>query len=107
MKRKAIAGALAILTGMALCAEPVQMQAQAAEPAAPAVKELNKSNSGNPMLGFDADGNILYGGDPSILVDGDTVYCYVGHDTASGEGYWMPDWRCSGRIGRTIVSINW
>ena len=46
------------------------------------------------MLGFDADGNILYGGDPSILVDGDTVYCYVGHDTASGEGYWMPDWRC-------------
>lgn len=94
MKRKAIAGALAILTGMALCAKPVQMQAQAAEPAAPAVKELNKSDSGNPMLGFDADGNILYGGDPSILVDGDTVYCYVGHDTASGEGYWMPDWRC-------------
>ena len=37
MKRKAIAGALAILTGMALCAKPVQMQAQAAEPAAPAV----------------------------------------------------------------------
>lgn len=94
MKRKAIAGALAILTGIALCAEPVQMQVRAAEPAAPAVKELNKSNSGNPMLGFDADGNILYGGDPSILVDGDTVYCYVGHDTSSWEGYQMPDWRC-------------
>lgn len=24
---------------------------------------------------------IFYGGDPSILVDGDTVYRYVGHDT--------------------------
>lgn len=94
MKRKAIAGALAMLTGVALCAEPALMQAQAAEASAPAVKELNKSNSGNPMLGFDADGNILYGGDPSILVDGDTVYCYVGHDTSSWEGYQMPDWRC-------------
>lgn len=94
MKRKAIAGALAMLTGVALLAEPALMQAQAAEAAAPAVKELNKSNSGNPMLGFDADGNILYGGDPSILVDGDTVYCYVGHDTSSWEGYQMPDWRC-------------
>lgn len=55
---------------------------------------LVKSNSGNPMLGFDENGNILYGGDPSILVDGDTVYCYVGHDTSSNESYWMPDWRC-------------
>lgn len=94
MKRKAIAGALAMLTGVALLAEPALMQAQAAEAAEPAVKELNKSNSGNPMLGFDADGNILYGGDPSILVDGDTVYCYVGHDTSTGEYYNMPDWRC-------------
>ena len=94
MKKKAIAGALAMLTGVALLAEPALMKAQAAEAAAPVVKELNKSNSGNPMLGFDADGNILYGGDPSILVDGDTVYCYVGHDTSTGEYYNMPDWRC-------------
>ena len=38
------------------------------------VKEITieKSKSGNPMLGFDQNGNILYGGDPSILVDGDT-----------------------------------
>lgn len=27
-------------------------------------------------------------------LDGDTVYCYVGHDTSSNESYWMPDWRC-------------
>ena len=55
---------------------------------------LEKSDSGNPMLGFDANGDILYGGDPSILVDGDTVYCYVGHDASAGEYYSMPDWRC-------------
>ena len=46
------------------------------------------------MLGFDEKGDILYGGDPSILVDGDTVYCYVGHDTSAAEYYHMPDWRC-------------
>ena len=36
------------------------------------------------MLGFDADGNYLYGGDQSILVDRGCKF-YVGHDTASGE----------------------
>ena len=55
---------------------------------------LEKSKSGNPMLGFDKDGKILYGGDPSILVDGDTVYAYVGHDTSTQENYFMPDWQC-------------
>ena len=55
---------------------------------------LEKSKSGNPFLGFDNNGNILYGGDPSILVDGDTVYAYVGHDTSTTESYYMPDWQC-------------
>ena len=55
---------------------------------------LEKSKSGNPFLGFDNNGNILYGGDPSILVDGDTVYAYVGHDTSTSESYYMPDWHC-------------
>lgn len=55
---------------------------------------LEKSQSGNPMLGFDENGDILYGGDPSILVDGDTVYAYVGHDTSTNDSYKMPDWRC-------------
>ena len=59
MKNRVIAGALVMLMSMALCAEPALMRAQAAEAAEPAVKVLNKSNTGNPMLGFDADGNIL------------------------------------------------
>ena len=55
---------------------------------------IEKSKSGNPFLGFDQDGNILYGGDPSILVDGDTVYAYIGHDTSTVENYYMLDWQC-------------
>ena len=60
----------------------------------PVEKELAKSEAGNPFLGFDQNGNMLYAGDPSILVDGDTVYAYVGNDTSSNESYWMPNWRC-------------
>lgn len=55
---------------------------------------FNKSTGGNPVLGFDENGDILYGGDPSALVVGDTVYIYVGHDTSTGSSYVMPDWRC-------------
>ena len=59
------------------------------------VKEIviEKSKSGNPFLGFDKNGELMYGGDPSILVDGDTVYAYVGHDASSNENYYMPDWQ--------------
>ena len=56
--------------------------------------EIEKSVGGNPIAGFDADGNLTYGGDPSVLVDGDTVYLYVGHDTASGDSYVIPEYLC-------------
>lgn len=52
---------------------------------APVETTLEKSTLGNPFLGFDAQGNRAYGGDPSILVDGDTVYAYVGHDVSEVE----------------------
>ncbi|MCR5690834.1 MAG: family 43 glycosylhydrolase [Eubacterium sp.] len=39
-----------------------------------------------------ASGNAYYGGDPSVLVDGDTVYLYVGHDTSVGDSYNIIDW---------------
>lgn len=55
---------------------------------------IEKSSSGNPMLGFDENGNTIFGGDPSILVEGDTVYAYVGQDVSTGETYNMPDWKC-------------
>lgn len=54
--------------------------------------EIAKSAGGNPELGFDADGNILYGGDPAATVIDDTVYLIVGHDTSTGDSYVMPEW---------------
>lgn len=39
-----------------------------------------------------SSGMPFYGGDPSILVDGDTVYLYVGHDIATGEAYSIIDY---------------
>lgn len=53
---------------------------------------LSKSTFGNPITGFDRDGNMVYAGDPAPMVDGDTVYLYVGHDVASGGSYSMPNW---------------
>lgn len=53
---------------------------------------IAKSAGGNPELGFDTDGNILYAGDPAATVIGDTVYLICGHDTAADESYVMPEW---------------
>ncbi len=55
---------------------------------------VSKSTSGNPILGFDADGNTMYAGDPAAMVEGDTVYLYAGHDTSTSDGYVMPEWVC-------------
>ncbi len=60
--------------------------------AEPDAISIAKSAGGNPELGFDADGNILYAGDPAATVIGDTVYLIVGHDTAEDESYKMPEW---------------
>jgi hypothetical protein len=53
---------------------------------------IEKSKNGNPILGFDDKGKITYGGDPAALVDGDTVYIYTGHDTATGNAYKIPEY---------------
>ena len=56
--------------------------------------EIAKSQYGNPIGGFDGEGNLTYGGDPSTLVVGDTLYLYVGHDTATNETYVIPEYLC-------------
>lgn len=53
---------------------------------------LAKSELGNPITGFDENGDLMYAGDPAPMVDGDTVYLYVGNDVATGTGYSMPKW---------------
>ncbi len=61
--------------------------------AAPEPVELAVS-SGNPLVGFDGDGALTYGGDPSTLVVDDTLYLYVGHDVATAEAYNIPEYLC-------------
>ena len=58
----------------------------------PTATTVTKSVGGNPILGFDTNGNTMYAGDPAATVIGDTVYLYAGHDTATGNGYAMPEW---------------
>lgn len=53
----------------------------------------NSASEINPIGGY-VDGDILYGGDPAVYVDGDTVYLYEGHDCSTTEGYYMPEWVC-------------
>ena len=44
---------------------------------------LAKDTAGNPVFTADADGKLIYCADPSVLVDGDTVYLYAGHDEST------------------------
>lgn len=46
---------------------------------------LKKSEGANPLFGDEGTGNYTYGGDPSVLVDKDTVYLYVGHDESTNQ----------------------
>lgn len=62
------------------------------------VTSITKSVGGNPILGFDGDGNTVYAGDPAATVIGNTVYIIAGHDASTAEvtdssaGYLMPEW---------------
>lgn len=53
---------------------------------------VEKSAGGNPELGFDVDGNLLYAGDPAATVIGDTVYLIGGHDVSTNNSYNIPEW---------------
>ena len=58
---------------------------------------LEKSEFGNPITRFRDD--LVYGGDPSVLVDGDTVYLYTGHDVSTDDEvkksiYNIPEYLC-------------
>lgn len=63
-------------------------------------KTIEKSEYSNPIVQFrEDDGTIIYGGDPSVLVDGDTVYLYTGHDMSSDKQveektYNIPEYFC-------------
>lgn len=75
MLRKILAGALALILIIPL------LPAKAATSITEIV--LPKDVAGNPVFTSDANGNMVYGADPSILVDGDRVYLYAGHDEST------------------------
>src|SRR5438045_2898205 len=54
-----------------------------------------KRESYNPVLKRDAEGNQIFTADPTVLVDGDTLYVYAGRDEAA-IGHWfnMNEWVC-------------
>lgn len=95
-RKKKIAGLLCVclLAGAVSGYVSIQAEGEGERPLIPVETRLEKSTLGNPFLGFDAQGNRAYGGDPSILVEGDTVYAYVGHDVATGNWYSIPEYMC-------------
>lgn len=83
-----ICAALAMLTVAATagCGEPKEIA-------------VTKTQTSNPLVGESEDGSLIYGGDPSVLVDGDTVYLYTGHDASTDEQvadsiYVIPEYLC-------------
>ncbi len=67
---------------------------------------LEKEAGGNPMVS--SNENITYGGDPSVLVDGDTVYLYTGHDASTDDEvkkaiYNIPEYLCYS----STDMVNW
>lgn len=69
---------------------------------------LEKTPGANPMVGDSDTGDYIYGGDPSVLVDGDTVYLYTGHDASTDEQvekaiYMIPEYLCYS----STDLINW
>lgn len=85
--------------------ESTPAESEDTEPEVPSVEpvEIAKSELGNPIGGFNEEGVLTYGGDPSVLVDGDTVYLYTGRDTAVGDAYLIPDYQCYS----TKDLVNW
>ncbi len=55
---------------------------------------IERNIASNPIGGYDTDGNLIYGGDPAIMVDGDTVYLYTGRDVARGDAYSITGYIC-------------
>lgn len=108
MKRRKLCALVlaAALSGLTACSggekeEGTQTKKQ--EPVMTALENgevsLQKSTGGNPLVGDSDTGDYQYGGDPSVLVDGDTVYLYTGHDLSTDSEvkraiYNIPEYVC-------------
>ena len=86
-KKRILAGLMA--ASLITTIFPANLLAKEDTNATPVETTITKTNVSNPIGGYDADGNLMYGGDPAVLVDGDTVYLYtserIEEGNASGE----------------------
>ncbi len=119
VKKKLLAAILAAVVMVTTVTDTMApaSTAQAAEPAEPVETVLERTKVSNPILssypegvtdtnGTDLGGTVLYGGDPSVMVEGDTVYLYTGRDipidltqvdkngNVVADGYYMFEWQC-------------
>lgn len=102
-KMLALLMALVIAGTMFACTAPGGDEETTQAPGGIQEIEISKSQYGNPIAGFNGEGKLTYGGDPSALVVGDTLYLYTGRDTATTESYVIPDYQCYS----TKDMINW
>lgn len=107
VKKKFLAALLAAAVMVTTVTDAVipASEAQAAE-TAPQEIILDRTEVSNPILSSYPNGDVLYGGDPSVMVEGDTVYLYTGRDIpidlsqvdSKGnkvqDGYYMFEWQC-------------
>lgn len=104
-KHKLLAGILAaalVVTSVPASLLPANKAEATVTP--PVETTITKTEVSNPIMStYPNSTNLLYGGDPSVLVDGDTVYLYTGRDAGldakdapekKDEDYFMPDWQC-------------
>ena len=105
-KRRLMAAVLAagMLISMAGCGGPTAKTVSDIQPVA-----IEKSEYSNPIIKFrDEYGDPIYGGDPAVYVDGDTVYLYTGHDMSTDKEvseriYHIPEYLCYS----STDLINW
>ena len=71
MKKRFTAGVLAAAMVVSMVSIPPAEKAAADTQGLQEV--VLRKSTGNPMLGFDDETSVRYAGDPSIMVDGDTV----------------------------------
>lgn len=115
LKKKLLAAALTAAVMVTSVADPIIPAAVAqAATGTPVNTTIQRTQVSNPILSSYPDndkiaeelrGTVLYGGDPSVMVEDDTVYLYTGRDipidlsqvrggTKVDDGYYMFEWQC-------------
>ena len=86
-KKKLLAAALAAVVMVTTAAGSMMPGSVVKAAGEPVETTIKKTEVSNPILGRDSNGDLLYGGDPSVLIDGDTLYLYTGRDSSTQESY--------------------